>query len=353
MRRTAERGRLKAGLNTVTQSKSGPPAERLESDFEEIEAAVMETARGRWFLAEYARRNRSADTEMLLEAIRKLEQAVQDRQTPEGLGHLRRDLMEMATAIAQTKRDLAAMPGPSDGETGEAGSGAELHSIVAMTEQATSDILTAAEQIQEIAWTLREQGVAAEPCDALDARATDIYTACSFQDLTGQRIGKVIAALNDTEKRLGALVDAWGLDDIEIRPAGGPEGADASERKPEPRSSQQEIDRLLIGAPAGPVKSVAETEPEPEAKTTPAAQPADGPPQTTAAGSLELFDRLTADLEASMPETPVSPARTQSPQETAEPEIREPEPEPVSSSGQDPSLDLDHLSQAHKTALFS
>ncbi|HSM19177.1 MAG TPA: hypothetical protein VK844_02265, partial [Hyphomicrobiales bacterium] len=215
-------------------------------------------------------------------------------------------------------------------------------------------ILTAAEQIQEIAWSLREQGVAAEPCDALDARATDIYTACSFQDLTGQRIGKVIAALNDTEKRLGGLVDAWGLDDIEVRPAGPSEGADASEPKPEPRSSQQEIDRLLIGAPAGPVKSVAETEPDPEVKNTPAAQPADGPAQTTAAGSLELFDRLTADLEASMlPETQVSPARTQAPQEAAGPEIREPEPDPASSGGQDQSFDLDHLSQAHKTALFS
>ena len=32
--------------------------------------------RGRWFLAEYARRNRTAETEMLLEAIAKLETAV-------------------------------------------------------------------------------------------------------------------------------------------------------------------------------------------------------------------------------------------------------------------------------------
>jgi chemotaxis regulatin CheY-phosphate phosphatase CheZ len=343
MRRTANRGRLEVGLKQVTQSKSEPPAARLDSDFEEIEAAVMETARGRWFLAEYARRNRSADTEMLLDAIRKLELAVQDRQTPEGLGHLRRDLMEMATAIAQTRRDLAAMPAKTDGETDAASGAVEFDSIIAMTEKATSKILSAAEQIQEIAWTLREQGVTVAPCDALDAHATDIYTACSFQDLTGQRIGKVIAVLNATEKRLGGLVDAWGLDDIEIKPAGAPEdGAAMAESTPEPTSSQHEIDRLLIGAPAEDTAQA---------------------PGTTREGSLELFDRLAADLEAATRlDAPVAPPSAPSPAtecadappagtgaETTEP----PAPEPSASNRQDQSLDLDSLSQAHKTALFS
>jgi hypothetical protein len=42
-------------------------------DYEAIEAAVMETARGRWFLMEFMRRNRNADTKVLLEAIARLE----------------------------------------------------------------------------------------------------------------------------------------------------------------------------------------------------------------------------------------------------------------------------------------
>jgi len=42
-------------------------------DYDAIEAAVMDTARGRWFLAEYARRNRTADTTLLLSAIERLE----------------------------------------------------------------------------------------------------------------------------------------------------------------------------------------------------------------------------------------------------------------------------------------
>jgi hypothetical protein len=42
-------------------------------DYDAIEAAVMDTARGRWFLAEFARRNRTADTTLLLTAIERLE----------------------------------------------------------------------------------------------------------------------------------------------------------------------------------------------------------------------------------------------------------------------------------------
>lgn len=54
---------------------SSPPGMPLE-DYEAIEAAVMETARGRWFLMEFARRNRTADTRVLLEALARLEDQI-------------------------------------------------------------------------------------------------------------------------------------------------------------------------------------------------------------------------------------------------------------------------------------
>ena len=50
-------------------------------DFDAIEAAVMETARGRWFLKEYARRNRNADTQAVLEAVDRLKEPVLDGRT--------------------------------------------------------------------------------------------------------------------------------------------------------------------------------------------------------------------------------------------------------------------------------
>src|SRR5215470_13487397 len=73
-------------------------------------------------------------------------------------------------------------------------------------------IKAAAEQIQEIAWTLREQGLEPEVCDLLDAKATEVYTACSFQDLTGQRTRKVIGVLRYLEGRINAMIGIWGLD---------------------------------------------------------------------------------------------------------------------------------------------
>jgi hypothetical protein len=54
-----------------------PPA--ADSDYDSIHAAVMETVRGRWFLAEYARRNRHAETDALLKAIGRIESFVQER----------------------------------------------------------------------------------------------------------------------------------------------------------------------------------------------------------------------------------------------------------------------------------
>ena len=44
--------------------------------FESLEAAILETQRGRWFLEEYARRQRSAETRAILEILKKLENSV-------------------------------------------------------------------------------------------------------------------------------------------------------------------------------------------------------------------------------------------------------------------------------------
>lgn len=57
-----------------------PPKGLSPSDFEAIEAAVTETARGRWFLAEFARRTRARDTERLLAAMARLERVVESGQ---------------------------------------------------------------------------------------------------------------------------------------------------------------------------------------------------------------------------------------------------------------------------------
>lgn len=71
-----------------------------EEDYGAIEAAVMETARGRWFLAEYARRNRNADTEAVLTAIRRLERLVHSAGALDARDEVTRGMADIAQAIA-------------------------------------------------------------------------------------------------------------------------------------------------------------------------------------------------------------------------------------------------------------
>src|ERR1043165_2121084 len=214
------------------------PAPPSDADYEAIEGAVMETARGRWFLAEYARRNRNADTTMLLKALDRIEAAMRGQSSVEPVERIRFDLVDMAKAIARTKAEIAAMKPDADsaGKFGEASE--ELDSVVQTTEAATSDILACAERIQEMAWTLREQGVDEQVCDLLDAKATEVYTACSFQDLTGQRTRKVIGVLRYLEGRINAMIEIWGLD--------GTLAAEAAEQR------AAETEKALLNGPAPP-----------------------------------------------------------------------------------------------------
>ena len=206
------------------------PANLSEADYEAIEGAVMETARGRWFLAEYARRNRHADTTMLLKALDRIEGAMRGERSVEPVERIRFDLVEMSRAIARTKAEIASIKPDADhhGKFGEASE--ELDSVVQATEAATSDILACAERIQEMAWTLREQGVEGEICDLLDANATDVYTACSFQDITGQRTRKVISVLRYLEERINAMIGIWGLDGTMAAEAAEKRAADGDKR---------------------------------------------------------------------------------------------------------------------------
>src|SRR5215813_317066 len=113
---------------SLTSSAPSPPT---EADYDAIAAAVMETVRGRWFLGEFAKRNRHADTELILERIDRIETLLREPE-PEPVSpaeRVRIDLVEMAKAIAQTRREIAAIkPDGDKGTLSEASE--ELDSIV-------------------------------------------------------------------------------------------------------------------------------------------------------------------------------------------------------------------------------
>ena len=250
-----------------------------EADYDLIEAAVMETGRGRWFLAEYARRNRHSDTMTLLGAIDRLGAAIRGEPSAQAVDRIRLDLFEMAKAIARTKAEIAAIK-PDVEDSGKFGEvTAELDSIVQATETATSDILAAAEQVQEIAWTLREQGIEPEVCDLINAKATDIYTACAFQDLTGQRTGKVIQVLRYLEGRINAMIDIRGLDsDTAGEKTAGPNAPAALTGPAELGLDQADVDVMMAPADVSTAEDDAQTAAALDRQhAAPATEPLSGP----------------------------------------------------------------------------
>ncbi len=253
---------------------SHAPRRSLAEDYAAIEDALAASPRGRWFLAEYARRNRTAETEMLLEAIGKLEAAVlKPQRTLAAPATVLAELVEMSEAIARTRAEIAQIRPPFQFDRQLVNATEELDQIVEATEKATSEILAAAEDIQEVAWTLRERGTEVALCDRIDRRATDIYTACSFQDLTGQRTDKVVRALHFIESRINAMIKIWGVDDIAYRvddiARRMRDFAEASRRdEPELLSARQDkdkglaqddVDRMLTAREEGPAKGAAGT----------------------------------------------------------------------------------------------
>jgi len=214
-----------------------------ESDYEAIEAAVMETEKGRWFLAEYARRHRSADTDEVLGAIGRLELILKRERRPDA-DRIRLDIGEMKDAIERTKLEIAQIK--SDGRSPLSRfdrASNELDAIVEQTEGATSEILGSAEKIQELAWTMREAGVDNALCDDIENLTTNIYMACSFQDLTGQRTQKVVQVLRYLENRINAMIEIWGMDDAEVH-------STSTDRRVAVNAQDHRPDAHLLNGPA-------------------------------------------------------------------------------------------------------
>lgn len=263
-----------------------------QADYDAIEAAVMETARGRWFMAEYAKRNRQADTLQLLGAIGRIERVV-------GLGvqETSRDgsLIEAAALISDLRVDLERI----SGKTQERSSG-----LAAQIERAAGTVLSATESIQEAAWSLREDGADAALCDRLDRRAAEASQAVGLIDSVVQRIDKIA----DTIAMLDSSLRAFG----EIAREPSPHYLTATELAGlAPRASAPAEHGFAADAadrPAGPAENAA-----PQAR-----RPEDAAHAEPRIGTIELLDD---DLVFSEPAAPVLTAAGSSSSETGLREI--------------------------------
>lgn len=126
---------------------------------------------------------------------------------------LKVELDAIYDAIAKTKTELAALHRKA-AQTEPVGSHVanELDAIVKGTEGATEQILGSAEHIDEVAGSLGDVVPPAQQAMVTDIqdRVISIFEACNFQDLTGQRITKVVATLSFVEERIIKMMDIWG-----------------------------------------------------------------------------------------------------------------------------------------------
>jgi chemotaxis regulatin CheY-phosphate phosphatase CheZ len=183
-------------------------AQTSDTHFAAVEDAVLQNPRGRWFLAEYLRRHRAADTDRVLNAIESLKSHVATPRDDNGVvAALRRELQEIAVTIVHARRDIAALKldstSPSFAHTTD-----ELDTVVAASERATGDILSSVERLQDVSLRLRSKGGDLTECEAIEAQAITILRACSSQDITGQRVTRIVNALRIVEQRVAAALDA-------------------------------------------------------------------------------------------------------------------------------------------------
>ena len=158
------------------------------------------------------------------------------------------ELEKMAEAIVQTQREIAGIKPKIGGANRVASASEELSIVVSATEEAAASILSIAERLQQIETELSSGGAKAELCSEIGNHATNLMLACSFQDVTGQRMQKAAKTLQFIEERINGLIEIWGVaeghapdeleQDAEAVLLNGPsrEGEGVS---------QEEIDRLI------------------------------------------------------------------------------------------------------------
>ncbi len=180
------------------------------------------------------------DPKEILEVVQSVMASIEGDHT--SLSHrLHADIEALASYIDTAKAEIAEIR--ADKITSEILPEAsdQLSAIVGATEAATNEIFEAVEAIEELAADLGP-----EKSEQISNAVTRVYEACSFQDITGQRISKVVTALQNVESMVGALLLAFG----EENTAGGTgDGAVVPEAKPSvvPETTGRPDEHLMNG----------------------------------------------------------------------------------------------------------
>jgi len=128
---------------------------------------------------------------------------------PLSIEQLEAEIEKIAQYIADAKLEIASISLPEEktgNEKNIAHATLQLTEVVRHTEEATNAIMDKSDAIMLLASSVTDPDLSAK----LNDHALGILEACSFQDITGQRIKKVLNTLEQIELRIGRLVKLFG-----------------------------------------------------------------------------------------------------------------------------------------------
>jgi chemotaxis regulatin CheY-phosphate phosphatase CheZ len=245
-------------MTATAIAKATTSVRRLaKKEYLAFEELVASTSEGRAFLRQRDSMARVIATEKVRRMIQEIMPHMGQPPRASAVEHLRilrKELQEISAHIMQTRNEISALQPDQEGKSRIYLATSELDAIVSSTERATYDILNGAERIQAAAHKLPDSADVSPIAKEISSQATEIMTACSFQDLTGQRITKVVNALRYIETRINAMIDIWGIDE-----AAKVETKNAEDARPDAHllngpqndaADQSEIDSLFEAAPS-------------------------------------------------------------------------------------------------------
>lgn len=284
---------------------SAQPTSPTDADFQAISEAFMETTRGRWFLAEFARRNRNADTAMVLDAVARIERSLaaqKEQQAQPEPPPPPEPSSELPEALAAVKTILAAARGTADAVLSDPSADLGL-----------GPARKCARVIREIAWGLRESGADGRICTLLESQVEAINAACDQVSVAGLREG-VLQAFDHAAQQIAALADGPPSESNEMAT---PTADEAIAPAPQVIETPTDVSDDDLFETATPPSVEADVTAEIESS---AAQASDG----TDAAAVEMLVTPDAAETAAIMETAAGPVATAVPEPTFE------MPQPVS-----------------------
>ncbi len=153
---------------------------------------------------------------------------------------LKSEISNLVQYIRRFRQEISHMYQRHNDQTHFEGMADQLDAITLATENATNVILSSVEEISEIANKIKNVSDISELpelCDKLNHHSVEAMESCVFQDITGQRVGKIINSMRFVEERVESLAEIWGKDDID----------DAAINLGDQADEMSEDDKLLQG----------------------------------------------------------------------------------------------------------